>query len=89
MLVADKENFRFRLDGKLKEEFMEMCEQRKISQQEAISAVIGWIVNADDLMQSMILGQLPATDDLVQIVLRRMSKHRDGQPYRRAAKPRE
>lgn len=80
----DRESFRFRLPGQLKEEWVRMCLTKKISQQEAIEAVIGFLLAQDDTTRSMLLGQIAATDDLIELVLRRI---RDSRRSKRPKNP--
>lgn len=72
----DTKSFRIRVSPVLKDRYGEMCGARKISEQDAGNALLAWIVEQEPEVQAMILGQLPANDDLVETVLRRMQKPR-------------
>lgn len=71
-LMAERENFRFRLDPEKKRRWVEMCDRKNVGQQDAIESILGWVLAQDDLTQSMLLGQIAATDDLLEMVLRRL-----------------
>ena len=53
---------RFRVSPELKAAWDEMIGGRKISQQDAVEPLIQWIVRQEPLMQSMVFGQVPASD---------------------------
>lgn len=80
MVVAEQEepkNIRFRMDPVRKDRWLALCEAKKISQQDAIEAIIDLVLAQDDTVQSMMLGQTKAREDLVELVLRRMAKDQD------------
>jgi hypothetical protein len=49
-----------------------MLKARNINQQQALLAMIDWMVDQDPMVQSMILRQQPARDDLAELVLERL-----------------
>lgn len=74
MLMSLTGNLRFRLDGVLKERWIATCDARKISQQEAVNALIGWFTSQDELTQLMIFQQVTPKPDLIETVLQRMDQ---------------
>lgn len=70
MVVSLEENLRFRISRDLKERWTRACEERKISQQDAINALVEFFVDRDELVQLMILGQVSRSADLVRLALR-------------------
>lgn len=44
-----------------------------MSQQELLARLTRWFVQQDEIAQAMILGQVPATPDLVEVILHRMA----------------
>jgi hypothetical protein len=76
MVVNLDENFRFRVSPDLKSRWVALCERKKISQQNAITALMELAIVQDELAQSMIFGQTPAAPDLIDVVLRRMGRTR-------------
>lgn len=100
MLVADQEksrkDVRLPLEGERLKLWEEMLDARgKIPQQTALYAMIDWIVRQEELLQSMILGQIPARKDLAAVVTERLiERDRIGRaPHRstdrtRSSKPR-
>lgn len=73
------ENLRFRVSESLKQRWTETCSARKISQQDAINALMEWFVNQQELTQLMITGQVTASKDLIETVLKRLL-HVDKRP---------
>jgi predicted phage tail protein len=75
MCVADSEQIRVRLQGELKEKWERTLEARKISQQQAVVALLENVVGFDPLLQSMLFNQVPTADraELSRIVMRRLS----------------
>lgn len=67
-----KKSFRVDQDGKLREKWVKMLADRKISQTDAIESLFQWIVAQDETVQAMVLGQISPAPDLVLIVLRRL-----------------
>lgn len=59
-LMPDKEleNFRIRIPREIKEGWDAMCERKKISQQDAGAALMKWLLEMPDLLQSAIMGQV-------------------------------
>lgn len=49
-----------------------LVSRKSIGQQRAIERLIEFILKQDDALQSMILGQIEPSDDLVELVLRRL-----------------
>jgi hypothetical protein len=85
-----EKSIRLPIDAQRMEAWEKLLDEKQITQQAALLAMIDWVVAQDPLVQSMVLGQIPASDDLVRVALRRMAERQPtGQPYRRAAKPRE
>jgi hypothetical protein len=77
-------NLRVVLEGELKDQFAGLLERKQISQQKAIEQLVRFVVAQEDVAQSMLLGQIEPTDDLLEIVLR---KRRHGHFPRKAATP--
>jgi hypothetical protein len=72
MVVTLDENFRFRVSSDLKARWAGLCERKKISQQDAITALMELVLVQDEITQSMMFGQTPAAPDLIAVVLRRI-----------------
>lgn len=53
-----EEKVQFRVAAKLKEEFEAFCNAKKISHQDAMGALIEWIMKQEELVQSIVLGQV-------------------------------
>jgi hypothetical protein len=73
--VTDEEQMiRVRVAGPLKEAWERVLEERKITQQAAVTSMMAWAVQQDPLVQAMLFGQVPERDhgELAGIVLRRM-----------------
>ena len=72
MVVSSDQGLRIRVPEDLKRSWLSLCEAKKISQQDAATSLLAWIVSQDDLVQSMVLGQVQPSADLVTLVLNRM-----------------
>lgn len=68
------ENIRTRVPSSLKERWDKMLAAHKISQQDAVLALVEWCLDEDPLTRSMVFGQVPDADRaaLSDIVLRRL-----------------
>jgi hypothetical protein len=77
-MADDKESIRIRLEPELRAKWQGVLDARKISQQKAVTAMIGWLVEQDPLMQTMLFDQVPETDkaELAKMVLKRLSSRR-------------
>ena len=82
---TEPKNLRFRLPEDVKYAWVAMCERKKIGQQDAIQALVDFALAQDDVALSMLLGQTEATDDLIEVVLRRMKGRKRKEPTASAA----
>lgn len=83
-LVEKRVDLIFRVSEDSKSRWDALTSGKKISQQNAGRFLVDWFLGLDELTQSMILGQIEASDDLIEVVLRRLAKPR----MKVAAKPR-
>ncbi len=67
-----EENLRIRISTDLKERWTAACERKKISQQDAINEMMEWFLGQEDLVQSMIFGQIESTPELHRLVLNKL-----------------
>jgi hypothetical protein len=72
--VAELENLRTRLESKKKEKLLALCDRKKISLQDVMDALVEFLLDQDDLTQSMILRQVAPRADLIAHSLRAMTK---------------
>lgn len=75
-MALRRENMRIRLTDDLRQKWDAMLARKRITQQEAIVQLMLRAVDADDVAQSMLLGQLTPADDLIAVVLRRGRKRK-------------
>ena len=78
---TDSENLRVRLTGELKEKFVALAESKNLKQQGAIEALVAWIVEQDELLQSLALGQFakPMTRlEVARLLLARLEREDGG-----------
>lgn len=68
-----EKSIRLPMEGARKRAWEDMLQRKKIGQQDALYALIDWIVQQDGLVQSMVLRQVEAEADLVRQVLTRMA----------------
>jgi hypothetical protein len=78
---ADNKKLIVRLPPELKLAWDSMCADRKISQNDAGTALVEWITRLDAPAQGMILGQQPAAPDLVELVIRRLRGDKQRPPF--------
>ena len=76
LVVANVENFKFRVSPDLKKRWLAFCETKRISQRDAIVATVEFLLAQDEVIQSMLLGQVQSSPDLIELVLRRLAKPR-------------
>lgn len=77
----DKENLRVRLDPEFKAEVHAFLDGRKLSQQDAVEGLFRFAMDLDDeLLQSMILGQIEFKPERLRLVLRSMAGEQDEAP---------
>jgi hypothetical protein len=69
---SEKKNVRFRMDPVRKAKWLALCAEKKISQQDAMESLLDFVFVQDEMVQSMLLGQTKAKDDLIEVVLRRL-----------------
>lgn len=74
------ESMRIPLPPELFAKWRSLLQQKKISQQMAVVALIEWFMNQDDLFQSIILGQLNSDGqaDVAELILQRMAGRSKG-----------
>src|SRR6476620_6681048 len=84
MFVPLSEPVKFRVEPDMKQRWDALLERKKITQQDAGLALVQWLLESDDLLQSMVLGQVNPAEDLAGIVVRRLVKKRGSIPMREA-----
>lgn len=74
-MTEDFENIRTRVPARVKPRWQEVLKEHKISQQDAVLALIEWAIGEDPLTRAMVFGVVPDVDraELTKIVLRRLS----------------
>lgn len=71
------ENLRIRVKRSVNERFSELCTRKRITKQDAIEGLLlSLLMQDDDTVQSMMMGQVEVTDDLIELVLRRLARKR-------------
>ena len=74
--MADQQSIKARFPDDLTKRWRATLTARKISQQDALTALAAWIVAQDSLVQAIVFGQVEQRDhaDLAKMVLKRMAK---------------
>ena len=69
---------RIELTPKAKDRVNEMCERRGMTQVAMLSRLVEWFSEQTELVQAVVLGQLPAeiAPDIVQLVLKKVAQVR-------------
>jgi hypothetical protein len=71
-------HLRINLPVKVKEKWQQLCDEKNISQQRAAEALVMWFISQDDVAQSMLLGQLKESPDLIELMTKRKRRKRYG-----------
>jgi hypothetical protein len=73
---SERDELKARLDAELKRKWDSMLEDRKVTSQRAIVALVNFMVNEDPAVQAMILEHIPDGDmeALSKIVLKRLAE---------------
>lgn len=79
-VLKTSEMIRVRLQGELRERWHALLQDKKITQQNALESMIDFVVNADQLTQSMLFKQVGTEDHpaLERIVLKRLAERARG-----------
>ena len=69
------EPLRIRLGEELNEALSRFCARKKITKQDTIAGVLGWFLDQDTLLQSLIAGQIEQADrrEVLALVIRRLA----------------
>lgn len=71
MVEDDREDLRVRLRPGLKERLEKTMEAKQTTQTKLVNQLVSWFLDQEGLLQSVILGQIEPTEDLVELILRR------------------
>jgi DUF917 family protein len=74
VVAEEKQNLKVRLKPAIKTAWDELLERKKISQQDAGTSLIQWILDQDDVLQSMVLGQVKPAPDLARVIAQRLAE---------------
>jgi len=74
MLMALEKDLRIRLDTAAKEKIDATFARKKISQQDGVRAIMLWFADQDDLVQSVILGQVAPTTAIMEMMMERLTE---------------
>ncbi len=77
--VTRTEPFRIRIKPDLKRRLDEMFARKRISQQEGGEALLTWLLAQDDVVQSVVMGQIAAKAELFKLIEWRMLAPKQGQ----------
>lgn len=70
----DYENLRIRMSPSTKATFDALIKRKKISQQDAIVSLVTMLMAQDDVVQSVLLGQILPHPDVVELAIRRLAE---------------
>jgi hypothetical protein len=68
MAEDDREDLRVRLRPGLKERLEKAMEAKQTTQTKLVNQLVAWFLEQDGLLQSVILGQVEPTEDLVELI---------------------
>lgn len=68
MIVAEPKNLRIVIPPGLQEEWRRLTDGKKISQQDAVEALIRFVLGQSDVGRSLVLGQIQPSPQLLKIV---------------------
>lgn len=80
MFVAQKKTLKVDIDGGIRDRFLLICQRKNISQVGAVEGLLAYFSDLDDVHQSMVLGQVEQSQDLTEIVLKRMAAKKGRRP---------
>lgn len=74
MSVAADQHIRIRLTPELKEQWDAVLESHKLTHQDAVTALMDWVIRQDGLHRAMIFGQVPGVDEtqIASLLLEKM-----------------
>lgn len=87
MIVTEPKNLRIVIPAELKDQWNALVEGKGISQQKAIEALVKFLLDQDDLAQSVVLGQVKPTPDVMRVIFERIAEKAGDPRLRMAAKP--
>src|SRR4051812_8044086 len=83
LYVPEPKNLRIVLPAGLVDRWESLLSEKRISQQDAIVGLVTSVMEMDDDVQSMLMGQMKPRDDLIETVLRRLQDRRAKEPRHR------
>jgi len=69
MWMANGKSLRIQIPPDMIQQWEDFCEKKKIKQQPVIESMLRWLLDQNDVAQSMILGQIEPTPELLKMVL--------------------
>jgi hypothetical protein len=72
-MAAEEVNLKFLIDGDLRETLGTVLDRKGITLTRGMTELISWFCGLDDVAQSMVLGQISATPELIKIALQHSS----------------
>lgn len=72
------DSLRVRMPPEQKVAWIELCDRKKISQQDAVTSLLQWLLEQEDIVQSMVIGQTAPDSELVDWILHRLAERRGG-----------
>lgn len=76
LMALEKSSLRINVDADLHTKWTKMCEQKRITQQDAMESLLGWFIGQDDLAQSGVLRQINLTPSLLELLCKRRESGR-------------
>jgi hypothetical protein len=74
--VSDPKNLRIVIPGDLKQRWEDLTASKRISQQDAVEALVRFVIDQGDLAQSVIFGQVAATPEVMRIIYSKLEASR-------------
>jgi hypothetical protein len=73
MLMASQHNLKFLIDAGLKDRLDAMLDAKNATLTGSMVNMIRWLLDQDDVVQSVLIGQLRPSPDLMKIVIERLA----------------
>lgn len=85
VFVPTLKNFRTEIDGDVKDAIDAISRDRGMTIRAISERVFGWLSTQPAEVQAVILGQIPAEGDFIELVLRRLAAAENADPVNEAA----
>jgi hypothetical protein len=80
--MTEEVNLKFMIDAELRDRLGELLDRKRTTLTRGMAELISWLLDQDDVTQSMILGQIRPTPALIKMVLEATARRGHAPPPR-------